>query len=79
MPTATHAVKVVYFPEVKIRITDRDGATDIVTKTATALDRRKIPGTVIDGYLDDATAHDYAHMLRTTLSWVETEDPDDRQ
>lgn len=65
------AVKSTYFPEVRVVFAERDGATDIVTKTAVALSRHGLPDTVVDGYVEDATAHDLDHMWRTTLQWVE--------
>jgi hypothetical protein len=61
----------VKYPEVEVNLIGEDGnAFAILGRVSNALKRAGVAKNECDAYFTEATAGDYDHLLRTTMSWV---------
>lgn len=60
------------YPDVHVQLTGQDGnAFNIIGLVQRALRRAGKESDVIDGFIDEATASDYDHLLQTCMKWVD--------
>lgn len=58
-------------PEVEVRLTEMDGnAFNILGLVTNAMQAAGVPHAEREEFYKEATADDYAHLLRTCLKWV---------
>ncbi len=58
------------YPDVKVKITGRDGNSfTILGACAAAAQRAGVPETEIDAFFNEAMAGDYDHLLQTCMAW----------
>jgi len=68
MDTRTPGVK---FPEIVVPLTGQDGnAFGILGKVRRSLKRHGLDDDTVREFIDEATAGDYSHLLRTVTRWV---------
>lgn len=62
----------VKYPEVKVKLTGKDGnAFVILGEVITELRRAEISEVEIKKFIDEATSGDYDNLLVTAMSWVQ--------
>jgi len=62
----------VKYPDIKVQLLGRDGNAFLVLGLVQrALKDAGLPQDKVQEYIDEATAGDYDHLLRTTMRWVE--------
>jgi hypothetical protein len=70
--TPTEASTIPKYPNVTIKLEGKDAnAVDIVGTVAAALDEANVPQSEVDAFMHAALAHDYDHLFRTVMNWVE--------
>ncbi len=59
------------YPEIEVQLTGEDGnAFNLMGIVSKALRRNDVPQKEQDKFLEEATASDYDHLLRTCMKWV---------
>lgn len=59
------------YPNVTVQLTGRDGnAFAILGAVDRALRSADVPKDEREAFMDEATAGDYSHLLRTAMAWV---------
>ncbi len=58
-------------PDVKVRLTGKDGNAFAVLGTVQDAMKKKGHGDKVDAFLKEAMAGDYDHLLQTCLKWVD--------
>jgi hypothetical protein len=59
------------YPDITVQLTGQDGnAFFIMGRVQKALRRAGVGQQEIDQYLEESTAGDYDHLLRTAMRWV---------
>lgn len=62
------------YPDITVRLIGEDGnAFFVLGKVQRALKNAKVPEAEVKKFMDEATAGDYNHLLRTVMQWVEVE------
>ena len=62
----------VKYPNVQVTLVGEDGnAFAILGRVQKALRRAGVPKDEVDAFMEEATAGDYDHLLRTTMEWVD--------
>ena len=68
----------VRYPEVSILLVEQDGnAFSIIARVSQALRTHGVSREVIAEFVQQATAGDYDHLLRTVMTWVSFDIQDD--
>ncbi len=58
-------------PHIEVSLVGEDGnAYNILGIVRKAMRRAKLPQTVIDEFMAEATSGDYDHLLQTCMTWV---------
>ena len=68
----TYTANDVHYPQVMVELTGTDGnAFAILGKVQKALRAAGAPAEDVTAYFDEATAGDYDHLLKVTMTWVD--------
>jgi hypothetical protein len=59
------------YPEVKVRLTGRDGNAMVIITAVRAALRHNAPPEELDAFTDEAMSGDYDHVLQTAMRWVD--------
>ena len=59
------------YPKIEVQLTGNDGnAFSILGAVSKAMKKAKVPPEEVTAFMKEALAGDYAHLLRTCMTWV---------